>query len=129
MPLTDFSAITDSALAKGYTVAWDGDANDLYFEYGEGVAYMPGTIKDFRVERQTAFEDQTTQLNHMMHIVGKAKDKNGDTWYYIKNSWGHYSNPLGGFIWMREDYFKMRTLAVIVNKNAIPFGIRRKLGL
>jgi hypothetical protein len=30
---------------------------------------------------------------------------------------------------MREDYFKMRTLAIIVNKAAIPADIRQRMGL
>jgi bleomycin hydrolase len=126
VPLSDFSAITDSALKKGYTVGWDGDAQDEFFDYGEGIAYMPEGIKDFPAARQRAFEDKTTELDHMMHIVGSAKENN-NLWYYVKTSWGNYSNPIGGFLWMREDYFKMRTLAIIVNKNAIPADIKQKL--
>jgi bleomycin hydrolase len=128
LPLADFSLITDMALDNGYTIGWDGDADDVYFDYAEGLAYMPEPIKDFPAARQTAFTDKTTELNHMMHIVGRTKDM-GAKWYYIKNSWGKYSNPLGGFLWMREDYFKMRTLAIIVNKKAIPAGILHKLGI
>lgn len=127
--MTDFSAITDNALAKGYTISWDGDAEDEYFNFNEGLAYLPVSIKDYQLERQTAFEDQSTLLNHMMHIVGFTKDKRGDKWYYVKNSWGNYSNPLGGFLFMREDYFKIRTVAIIVNKNAIPAPLRKKMGL
>lgn len=127
VPLADFSLITDIALDNGYSVGWDGDANDPYFDYNEGLAYMPASIQDFRTARQTAFKDKSTELDHMMHIVGRTR-KMGDTWYYIKNSWG-VSNLLGGFMWMREDYFKMRTLAIIVNKAAIPAEIRKKLGL
>lgn len=128
VPLNDFSLITNMALDNGYTVGWDGDADDLYFDYAEGLAYLPGLVKNFPTARQRAFEDKTTELNHMMHIAGRTKGL-GDTWYYVKNSWGNYTNPLGGYIWMREDYFKMRTLAIIVNKAAIPFAIRQKLGL
>jgi bleomycin hydrolase len=65
----------------------------------------------------------------MMHITGAVKDKEGKKWYYIKNSWGDYSNGLGGFLFMRDDYFKIRTLAIVVNKNAIPPAIRKKMGL
>ncbi len=128
VPLTDFSAITDAALTNRYTVGWDGDAQDDYFNYGDGIAYMPAVISNFQTARQTAFRDKTTELDHMMHIVGKTT-KNNTTWYYVKNSWGNYSNPLGGYIWMREDYFKIRTLAIIVNKAAVPAGIRAKMGL
>lgn len=132
--LDDFMRITDSALAKGYTVGWDGDAQDTYFDYYEGLAYIPEypgymseTINIEQEVRQKAFNDKTTELDHMMHIVGRTKDKNV-VWYYVKNSWGN-SNTLGGFMWMREDYFKMRTLAIIVNKAAIPAEIRKKMGL
>jgi|CXWL01.1.fsa_nt_gi bleomycin hydrolase len=127
--MADFSGITDNALANGYTVGWDGDAEDDYFDFGEGLAYLPGVVSNFQTQRQNAFENQTTLLNHMMHIVGVAKDKNNNKWYYIKNSWGENTNSLGGFLFMREDYFKIRTVAIIVNKNAIPAGIRIKMGI
>jgi bleomycin hydrolase len=127
--ITDFSRITDSALKNGYTVGWDGDADDPWFDFREGLAYMPDAIKDFQEARQKAFEDQTTLLDHMMHIVGVVKDLKGQKWYYIKNSWGDHSNPLGGFLFMRDDYLKMRTVAIIVNKKAIPADIMKKLNL
>ncbi len=127
--MADFSRITDSALKNGYTVGWDGDAQDFYFDFTEGLAYMPDTINNFQTTRQKAFEDQTTLLDHMMHIVAAVKDVNGQKWYYIKNSWGNYSNPLGGFLFMRDDYFKIRTVAIIVNKKAIPADISKKLDL
>jgi len=129
VPLSDFSLITDAALDNGYTVGWDGDAQDDYFNYTEGLAYLPEIIKDYSTERQIAFEKQTTLLDHMMHITGRKTDKNGKTWYYIKNSWGQATNALGGFMFMREDYFKIRTVAIIVNKNIIPAEIRKKLGI
>lgn len=129
VPINDFSAITDMALDNGYTVGWDGDAQDDHFDYNEGLAYMPGSISNYTTERQAAFENQTTLLDHMMHIVGRTTDKQGNKWYYVKNSWGDNTNPLGGFLFMREDYFKMRTVAIIVNKQAIPAEIRKKMGL
>ncbi len=129
VPLSDFSMITDFALQNNYTVGWDGDADDPFFDYYMGIAYLPVTFRDFQKERQTAYEDQSTLLNHMMHIVGLVKDKNGDKWYYIKNSWGRTTNRFGGYLYMRDDYFKIRTLAIIVNKKAIPADIRKKMGI
>ena len=129
LPLEDFVHITNTALDNGYSVGWDGDADDPGFLYQEGLAYLPVRSGDSRVaERQQAFENKTTLLNHMMHIAGRTKEK-GATWYYVKNSWGHYSNNLGGYLYMREDYFTIRTVAIIVNKHAIPYAIRLKLGL
>lgn len=128
VPLADFSRITDIALDKGYTVGWDGDATDAGFKFNEGLAYYPELVKNITTTRQSAFETQATLLDHMMHIVGRTKEL-GDRWYYIKNSWGDYSNKLGGFMYMRDDYFKIRTVAIIVNKAAIPADIRTKLGI
>jgi bleomycin hydrolase len=129
VPLSDFSRITDRALDSGFSVGWDGDAKDNYFDFAEGLAWLPGAISNFQAERQQAFEDQSTLLDHMMHIVARTTDAKRNKWYYVKNSWGDKSNSLGGFLYMREDYFKMRTVAIIVNKKAIPADIRRKLGI
>lgn len=127
--MDDFSRITDSALKNGYTVGWDGDADDPEFLFFDGLAFLSKPIGNYQQERQAAFENQSTLLNHMMHIVAVVKDRQGKKWYYIKNSWGNYSNSLGGHLFMREDYFKIRTLAIIVNKNAIPAAIRAKMQL
>lgn len=129
LPLTDFMAITDSALTKGYTVGWDGDAGDPDFNFQEGYASLRQTPgPDRQKERQRAFETQATLLDHMMHVVGSTR-KNGHTWYYIKNSWGDASNPLGGFLYMQDDYFSMRTVAIIVHKDAVPPAIRTRMGI
>jgi bleomycin hydrolase len=128
VPLSDLNLITQTALANGYTVGWDGDAQDENFSFMEGLAWLPGAPVNMTEKRQAAFKDQGTLLDHMMHIVGQVKDKKGRIWYYIKNSWGT-SNPLGGFLFMRDDYFQVRTVAIIVNKNAIPPAIRMKMGL
>lgn len=128
VPLTDFTAITDAALKNGYTVGWDGDADDQDFNYYNGQAYLPDSMMSDQQARQKAFTDQTTLLDHMMHIVGVTKDIHDRKWYYIKNSWGN-TNSLGGYLYMREDYFKMRTVAIIVNKAAIPNNILLKMGI
>ncbi|MEQ1677026.1 MAG: C1 family peptidase [Chitinophagaceae bacterium] len=126
----DFSRITNTALDIGFTVGWDGDADDPGFDFNNGLAYTSDTIRTtWPAQRQVDFETKTTLLDHMMHIVGRTNDNKGNTWYYVKNSWGDRTNPLGGFLFMREDYFLLRTVAIIVNKAAIPADIRKKMGL
>jgi bleomycin hydrolase len=125
VPLVDFVAITDSALAKGYTVLWNGDVTDEGFNFYKGIALLYD-VMDVAKERQQSFEDSTSYMDHMMHIVGYAKDKEGRKWYYIKNSWGT-SNSLKGYLMMDENYFTIKTAAIVVNKNAIPASISAKL--
>ena len=129
VPLRDFMRITDAALAAGFTVGWDGDADDPDFDYYAGMARLGKPYTgDWQQKRQEDFTSEATLLNHMMHVVGSARDLNGNTWYCIKNSWGRFSNPLGGYLWMKEDYFKLRTVAIIVNRAALPVDIRNKQG-
>ena len=129
VPIKDFSAITDNALKTGYTISWDGDAEETTFEYEKGLAYLPFTGNDFQIERQRTVEDSSTQITHMMHIVGSIKDNKAQKWYCVKNSWGDYSNQLGGFLFMSDAYFKIKTGAIIVNKKAIPTAILKKMKL
>ena len=66
-----------------------------------------------------------------MHITGLLKDQNGTIYYKVKNSWGNNSNRIGndGYIYMSEAYFKLKTISVMVHKEAIPKTIRKNLKL
>jgi len=128
VPAGDLLAITNHALANGYTVGWDGDVTEPGFLFYKGLAYLPAPVKDYTAERQKTFADKTTEIDHLMHITGVTKDKNGKTWYYVKNSWGT-ANISRGYMYMQEDYFAVKTVAIIVHKNAIPDTIRGKLHL
>jgi bleomycin hydrolase len=127
VPLTDFIAITDSALKKGFTVGWDGDVDEPGFDFYGGWAYLPQKTVRRQQQRQAAFKDGSTDIDHMMHVVALVKDSKGAVWYYVKNSWGA-ANAYKGYLFMSLDYFAIKTSAIIVNKNAIPTAIRQKLG-
>jgi bleomycin hydrolase len=129
VPIADIFTITNNALKNGYTVGWDGDVDDTTFVYEKGLAYLPTTINNYQKERQRTFKDTTTDIDHLMHIVAITKDKYGKDWYYLKNSWGNYSNNLKGFLFMSADYFAIKTSAIIVNKKNIPTSIRKKLSI
>lgn len=124
----DFVTITDSALQNGYTVLWNGDATDEAFNFTNGAAFLPDTFHNIVNSRQAAFADSSSYLDHVMHIVGLTKDEQGHKWYYIKNSWGK-NNALDGYMLMDENYFAIKTAAIVVNKKAIPVAIRRKMNL
>ena len=78
--------------------------------------------------RQKAFDNYSTTDDHGMHIVGKAKDKNGRYYYTVKNSWGT-GNLYRGYFFASEAYFQYKSISIMVHKDAIPKGIRNKLGL
>jgi bleomycin hydrolase len=76
--------------------------------------------------RQQAFESYATTDDHLMHLTGIAKDQNGKTYFITKNSWGEIS-PYEGFLYMSAPYFRMKTVGVMVHKDAIPADIAAKL--
>ena len=78
--------------------------------------------------RQTDFDNYTSTDDHGMHIIGTATDQNGTLYYKVKNSWGDY-NSYGGFFYASKSYVELRTIDIMVNKEAIPKKIRLKLGI
>ncbi|MCK9422029.1 MAG: aminopeptidase [Bacteroidales bacterium] len=79
--------------------------------------------------RQKEFDNYQTTDDHGLHITGIANDQHGDKYYIVKNSWGTEGNPYNGYIYVSEAYVKLKTMDLMVNKNAIPEEIRKKLGL
>ncbi|KAA3638201.1 MAG: aminopeptidase, partial [Bacteroidetes bacterium] len=67
-----------------------------------------------------------TTDDHLMHIVRFSKDQTGKTYYKTKNSWG-ISNIRDGYDYVSPSYFKLKTIAIMVHKDAIPADIKAKL--
>ena len=78
--------------------------------------------------RQIAFDNLETTDDHALHLIGIAKDQNGTIYYKVKNSWGNY-NALNGYFYASKPYFRYKTTAIMVNKDAIPESIKKKLNL
>ncbi|MCH3995836.1 MAG: C1 family peptidase [Prevotella sp.] len=78
--------------------------------------------------RQQAFDDWETTDDHGMHIFGIAKDQNGKEYYMVKNSWGKYGD-YNGVWYMTKAYVAYKTMDFMVNKNAVPKDIRKKIGI
>ena len=78
--------------------------------------------------RQERFDNWELTDDHGMHIFGVAKDQNGKEYYMVKNSWGETGDYKG--IWyMTKAFIAANTMDFLINKNAIPAEIRKKLGL
>ncbi len=77
--------------------------------------------------RQERFDNWELTDDHGMHIYGIAKDQNGREYYMVKNSWGETGNYKGTW-YMTKAFIAANTMDYLVNKNAIPKDIRKKLG-
>lgn len=139
LPIDDLVSIVDSALENGFSVAWDGDVSERGFSANKGIAVLPedpdreglfetiGEEKEVTQEmRQETFNNYVTTDDHLMHLVGLSKDSEGNKYYIIKNSWGE-KGPYKGLLHMSEAYFRLKCVAILLHKDAIPakFGLNR----
>lgn len=138
--------IINESFAKGYSVCWDGDVSEKYFDHKKAALAVvpkdPGDdfeTKDFTAEteeknitektRREHFDTFSTTDDHLMHLTGVLKDQSGRKYYITKNSWGTDTNDNGGYLNMSENYIKLNTIAIMVHKDAIPENIRENLKL
>jgi len=125
LPINDFSSVIDYALLNNYSVCWDGDAYRSK-GFNEGFAVLNDTIKTISQQmRQADFDNYNTIDQHNMHIIGIAEDIKGKRFYIIKNSSDQMN--CGGYLYMSKEYLLLKTISVMVNKNAIPKEIKTKL--
>lgn len=148
VPLNDFMSIMYNSLEKGYSIVWDGDVSDKYFSSRAGVAIVPEvehsdaskeTINDFlnrpqneksinQEIRDQSFIDYTTTDDHLMHLTGVAKDQNGQRYFLTKNSHGT-ERAYDGYLYMSDSFVRLRTIAILVHKDAVPSEIKSKFGI
>ncbi len=148
VPLEEFMEIIYSSLEKGYSITWDGDVSDKYFSHKDGIAIVPEIehaakskeklqdfLKRYQKEkpvdqkmRDQAFIEQSTTDDHLMHLVGLVKDQYGANYVLTKNSDG-IQYGFGGFLYMSDSFLRLRTIAILVHKDAVPKKIAKKLRL
>ena len=78
--------------------------------------------------RQERFDNWELTDDHGMLIYGVAKDQKGKEYYMVKNSWGE-TGKYKGIWYMTKTYIAANTMDFLINKNAIPADIRKKLGI
>ena len=79
-------------------------------------------------QRQERYDNWELTDDHGMLIYGIAKDQNGKEYYMVKNSWGE-TGEYKGIWYMTKNFIIANTMDFMVNKNAIPKDIRKKLGI
>ncbi|NQU53416.1 MAG: aminopeptidase [Bacteroidetes bacterium] len=131
LPIDELIDVMKTAIDSGYSVCWDGDVSEKLFIHKNGKADLPAEQlgKVGQELRQKTFLNRTTTDDHLMHIVGLSNDSEGRTCFYTKNSWGADSNKHGGYLHMTEDYVRLKTVGIMIHKDAIPSNIKTKLNL
>lgn len=148
IPIDELMKVMDHALEHGYSVLWDGDVSEKTFDKKKCIATIPlDTLEDTdepekenefkqvrekqitQEMRQETFDNQTTTDDHLMHIVGLAKDQYGTKYYYTKNSWGTKNKKYNGYWYISESYARLKMIAIMVHKDAVPKDIKEKLKL
>ncbi len=78
--------------------------------------------------RQAGYDGKTTTDDHGMHIVGLYKDQNGTNYFLVKNSWGTSNYPKG-YLYVSENYFKLKTINIYLHKNGVSDAMKKKLNM
>ncbi len=78
--------------------------------------------------RQVAYDRYETTDDHGMQIYGIAKDQKGNPFFMVKNSWGE-TGPYKGLWYASAPFVKYKTMSIVLNKEALPAVIAKKLGL
>jgi len=142
LPLEEMIRVTENALQNGHTVLWDADVSNNGFngKIGMGMLLAPSEKlvehmdPDFKEAawnadiRQQLFENLTTQDDHLMHIVGIEKTKQGKTFFIVKNSWGTEGEYFG-YVHVSEAYFAINTIGLVLPKAAINLPLLQKMKL
>jgi bleomycin hydrolase len=142
LPLDEYIQNIDNALDNGFTVALDSDVSENTFSSKSGIAVIPANIEDEKTilteikpeknisqeYRQQEFENLDTTDDHLMHIVGKVKDQNGNIYYKVKNSWGT-NGKNNGFVYMSIPYMRLKSISVLLHKDGLSKKTRSSLGI
>ena len=145
LPLNDFMAIVDSALAKGLNILWSGDISEPYFSWENGLAYVPERSVDelsqteldelFLVPipekqidvpaRQGEFDNFSTNSDFIMQVVGKVEELGEREWYLFKNACDLNEDEV--FLYISKNYLKLKTVSILVHKDGVPPVILDKI--
>ena len=143
VPLDVLEGIVDQALALGYSVTWDGDVSeksDANKKRGYSIIPEDAKIKLKEIEkpvpekevdqtlRQETFDNFETKDDHLMHLIGVAHDQTGKKFFIVKDSW-YSDTDYHGKIYLSQAYFQLKTIAVMLHRDALLQNVRNQLGL
>lgn len=115
------------------TIRVQGRDNSNYSDAGaiKDADAFHSPVKELEITpelRQEGYDNKTTTDDHGMHITGLYKEKNGTLYFLVKNSWGTGNYP-EGYLYVSENYFKYKTINILLHKDGIPKSIKKELNL
>jgi len=143
VPLNEMIQLVKDVVNNGYTVGWDADVSNKGFNQSIGLALNLDNTTSYSKDqftpevkeapydatvRQQLYENLTTQDDHLMHITGIEKSKDGKTFFVVKNSWGKVG-PFEGYINVSEAYFAINTISLVVPTAALSKEMLAKLNI
>jgi bleomycin hydrolase len=129
VPLDEYMASVKSAVTKGYSVCLGGDVSEAGLDSYAKAAIVPTfDIPSEYIDenaRQFRFLNGTTTDDHGVHLVGYL-EKNGETWYLIKDSGsGAFNTGDKGYIFYHEDYVKLKMVDCMVHKDVVDETLKK----
>jgi bleomycin hydrolase len=124
VPLDLFYQGMRTALSNGYSVAIDGDIHEPGRLGHEDICFIPEyDIPSNSINQQAReyrFRRGITEDDHLMHIVGYTEYE-GEDWFLVKDSWRDaWQGRFKGYFMYHEDYARLKILAYLVHRDAIP---------
>lgn len=132
LPLDVFYKSFIQSLESGYTVAFDSDTGEPGRMGIEDAVFLPQYDLPGKYINQAArefrFNNGSTTDDHLMHALAYKKIS-GQGWFLIKDSWRTaWLGKEQGYYYFHGDYLKLKMLAFLVHKDALP-KIAKKAGL
>jgi bleomycin hydrolase len=101
------------------------ERSKLLYSFDEPVAEKEITQE----MRQQQFDNYKTTDDHGMLLTGIAKDQRGEVFFKVKNSWSEHGSPYEGYFYASKAFVALKTIDIIVHKDALPQSIREKLNI
>ena len=118
VPIDRLMHSIEAALLAGHAVCWEGDTSEAGFSFQSGKADIAAPTSCTQAMRQQLFERRKTTDDHVMELIGLARDHQGRRWFIAKNSWGTH-NRYGGWMYLSREYVYLKTVAVYLRREAV----------
>jgi len=131
VPLDAFYEGLKGALRAGYSVAIDGDISEPGRLGERDIAFIPADDIPHALITQEArehrFREKMTTDDHLMHIVGMT-ESGGHDWFLVKDSCrAAWEGRHKGYFFYRGDFAKLKILAYLVHRDALPASWAQRL--